>query len=163
MKLESIEIRVGFIRREEPIEGCRIMRIEIVHHNPDAIRIRVVDVCNFDHPIDPLAGSPFLGDLDVDPPSQRFGSEMKVLLAVAFVVGIDTGDRSRFRRERVAFVAAKRLAGLVETDDRAVLVVWFVVEIKHVLHVIDELAVVFSGNLPIVVEVRFQRVFLTAV
>jgi hypothetical protein len=46
---------------------------------------------------------------------------------------IDVCDRSRAGRERVAFVATKCLAGLVETDDWTLLVVRFVVEIKNVL------------------------------
>jgi hypothetical protein len=136
-----------------------MVRIEVVEHHPDAVRIRVVLIGEFDHSLDPLAGSPFFGDLDVDPASQRFGSKMEVLLAVPFVVSIDTCDRSRFCQERVAFVAAKRLAGFVKADDWPLLVIWFVIDIEDVLHVVDELTIVFSGNRPVLVEMRFEDVF----
>jgi hypothetical protein len=56
-------------------------------------------------------------------------------------------------------VSAECFAGLVKADDRTVLIIWFVIEVKHVLHVVGELAFVFSWNCPVVVEMRFQGVF----
>ena len=48
MKLEAIKVRLGFIGREESIEASRIVRVEVVEHHPDALRIRVVLLGEFD-------------------------------------------------------------------------------------------------------------------
>ena len=76
---------------------------------------------------------------------------------------IDACDRSRCRRERVALVASECFAGFVEADDRTRLVVWFEVEVENVLHIVDELSVLFGWNRPVVREMRFQGVFLDVV
>jgi hypothetical protein len=163
VKLESVEICSGFFWREELVEASGLVRIEMVNHNPDALRIRVVDIRKFDHPVDPFGGASPFRCLDGDPPSQRFCSKMEPLFAVAFVSMIDTSDRSRFGRERVAFVATECLAGLVEADDGTLLVVGFVIEVENILHVIDEISVLFGWNLLVAGEMRFQGVFLDAV
>nr|WP_228443438.1 hypothetical protein [Natrarchaeobaculum sulfurireducens] len=40
MKLEPVKIRLGFIWREELIEGGRIVRVELIDHHHDAECIR---------------------------------------------------------------------------------------------------------------------------
>src|SRR5699024_1439854 len=89
VELEAIKVRLGFIRWEESIESGGIVRVEVIDHNPDAVCIRVVDISEFDHSIDPLGGTSPLGNLDVDPASQRFRGEVNSLFAVAFVAVID--------------------------------------------------------------------------
>jgi hypothetical protein len=45
---------------EELIEAGRLVRVKLIHHNPDAVRIRVVNICEFNHPVNPLCRpSPF--------------------------------------------------------------------------------------------------------
>jgi hypothetical protein len=68
---------------------------------------------------------------------------------------IDPSDRSRFGRERVAFMATQCFAGFVKTDDWTSLVIWFVVEGENVLHVVDEVSVLLGRYLPITGEMRF--------
>lgn len=120
VELEAIEVGLCLIWREELIEASRLVRIELIHHNPDAVRIRVVYVCEFDHPIDPLCRASLLGDFDGYPSGQRLSGDVESVFPVAFVPVIDTSDRSRSPRERVAFVSTQCLAGLVKTDDRAI-------------------------------------------
>jgi len=149
MKLEPVKVRLSLARREESVESSWVVCIELIDHHPDAVRIRVVDICEFDHPIDPFNGTSPVSEFDVDPPGQWFCGELNPLFAVAFVSVIDTSDRSRFRRERIAFMSTKCFAGLVETDDWAFFVVGFVIEVKNVLHVIDEVSVLFGRNFPV--------------
>jgi hypothetical protein len=63
---------LSYIRRENLIEASEVVRVELIDHYPDADFIRVVVVGGFDHPVDELGGTSPLGDLDVDPDSQRF-------------------------------------------------------------------------------------------
>jgi len=106
VKLEAIKIRLGIIWRKELVEGSGLVCIELIHHYPDADCIRVVNICEFDHLVDPFCCSPLLGNFNVHPASQRFCREVDSLFPVAFVAVIGTGDRSRSGRERVAFVSS---------------------------------------------------------
>ena len=83
VKLEPIKIRLSILWREELVEGSGLVGIELIHHNPDAVRIRVVNICEFDHSVDPFCRPPFLGDFDVHPASQRFCREVESLFPVA--------------------------------------------------------------------------------
>jgi hypothetical protein len=74
VKLKSIKIRFRLLWGEEIVESSRFVRIKLIHHNPDAVRIRVVNVRKFNHAVNPLARPPLCGDFDGYPPSQRFGS-----------------------------------------------------------------------------------------
>ena len=115
-----------------------------------------MDLRKFDHPIDELGDMSPFGDFNLHPASQRFRGKVDSLFPVAFVAVIDTCDRSRAGRERVALVATESFAGFVEADDWMLLVVWSVREVENVLHLIDELSIVLWRNLPILREIRFQ-------
>jgi hypothetical protein len=71
------------------------MRVEVVEHNPDAVGIRVVLICDFNHAVNPVSCCPLFSECNGDPPSQRFSGKMEVSLTVAFVVCVDASDRSR--------------------------------------------------------------------
>ena len=86
MELEVIKVRLGLVRREELVEAGRIVGVELIDHLPDAECIRVVVVCMFDHPVNELGGPSPLGDLDVDPASQRFCGEVNPFFAFAVCV-----------------------------------------------------------------------------
>jgi hypothetical protein len=77
------------------------------------------------------------------------------LFPVAFVAMIDPSDRSRFGRERIAFMATESLARLVKTDDWTGFIVRFVIERENILHVIDEDSVLLGWNFPVAREMRF--------
>jgi hypothetical protein len=132
-----------------------MVRVEVVEHNPDPDFIRVVLIGEFHHAINPISCLSLLRNRDIDPPSQRLSSEMGILLAVAFVVGVETSGRFRSVQKRVAFVAGECHASLVKTDDWTVLIVWFAMDVKNVLHGVGELALVFSWYRPVVLEIRF--------
>jgi len=117
VKLEPIKIRLSLIWREEVIERSWLVRIELIHHNPDAVGIRVVNIFEFDHSINPVCRSSPVGDFDVHPVGKWLRREVDPLFGVAFVPVIDTGNLSRLGPERVAFVSAKCLAGFIKTDD----------------------------------------------
>jgi hypothetical protein len=82
----------------ELIEAIGFVCIELIHHNPDAVRIRVVNICKFDHPVNPLNRPSFLGDFDGYPASQRLSGDVKSLFPVTFVAVINTSDYSRLSR-----------------------------------------------------------------
>jgi len=71
VKFEPIKIGSCLVWREKLVKPSWLVRIELIHHNPDAVRIRVVNICEFDHPVNPLFDSPFFTNLDVHPTCQR--------------------------------------------------------------------------------------------
>jgi hypothetical protein len=70
VELKPIEIRPSLIWRKELVEAGWFVRVELIYHNPDAIRIRVVNVCEFNHPVNPLCCSSLLSDFDTHPAGQ---------------------------------------------------------------------------------------------
>jgi hypothetical protein len=47
------------------VEGSGFVGIELVHDDPDAVRIRVVNVGEFNHAVDPLRRPPLCSDFDI--------------------------------------------------------------------------------------------------
>jgi hypothetical protein len=94
MELETIKISPGLLWWKKLVEGSRFVRVELIHHNPDAIRIRVVNIRQFDHPVNPLCSPLPFGHFDSNPASQWFSGDMESLFSVAAVAVIDTCDRS---------------------------------------------------------------------
>jgi hypothetical protein len=82
----------------------------------------------FLHPFNKLTFPVLHCDLNVSPPGERFGHHMELLHTVALVVIVFSRDRSRSRRERIVHVSPKRLACFIETDDRVIWLVGFVIE-----------------------------------
>ncbi|UHQ96220.1 hypothetical protein [Natrinema halophilum] len=140
---------------EKLVESGEIERVEVIDHHPDVECIRVVVICEFNHPVDSLFGASSVCDLDVNPASQRFRRKVEFLFTIAFVVSVDTSDRSRFRREWVAFMPMEGFTGLGETDDWTTLIVQFLVELKNILHVVDKFSVLVRRSHPIVREMQF--------
>ena len=147
------------LRWGEFIENSRFVRIELVHHYPDAVRIRVENIRQFDHPVDPFCRPSSLRNFDSYPATQQFGGDVESLFPVAFVTVIDTSDRSRPNRERMALMPTKSLTGLVKTDDWTSFVVWFVVQSQNIFHVVDKGSVLFRRDFPVDRKTRFQDVF----
>lgn len=77
VELDPVEVRLSFIQWEELIEDSGIVRVALIDHYPDADCIRVVDICEVNHPGDELGGASPLGDRDGNPASQRFGGTVK--------------------------------------------------------------------------------------
>ena len=105
------------------------MRVQIVHHNPDAVRIRVVIIHERLHLSDELLLTPSLGYLDVSPANQRLAHHEEVARAVAFVGVAIPSDRSRTPRSGSRTSSCSSLLNSSKTDNGTLLVVGLVVEI----------------------------------
>src|SRR5262249_33505346 len=67
----------------------------------------------------------------------------------------------RRRRDRLHHLADQLLAGLVQGDQRPLLVVGSVVDLQHVLHRTDELGVGLGRDAPLLPQPRLDLVFLS--
>nr|WP_312618965.1 hypothetical protein [Haloarcula sp. 1CSR25-25] len=130
------------------VEGVPLVRVQIIHHHPDAVRIRLVIIHQRLHLNDEFLFAPSLRYFNVSPASQRFDYHEKVACAIPFISIVIPSDRSRAGRERVADFFVQFLVGLIKTDDWTLFVVGFVVEIKNVPHLADEGSAVLGRNYP---------------
>jgi len=90
VELESIKIHFRLLRWEEIVESSRFVHIELIHHNPDAVCIRVVNIRQLNHPVNTLCRPSSLRNFDGYPASQRFGGDVESLFSAAFATVIDT-------------------------------------------------------------------------
>ena len=107
VELEAIEILSSISWREKIVESFRFVGAEVVHHNPDAVSIRVVFIRNLSHTVDPILGLALLSTLDVTPSSQRFRHHEQFASAVFIVMMVDTLNRTGLIRERINLVITK--------------------------------------------------------
>ena len=87
-----------------------------------------------------FCGSPF-GDLDLTPGPMRVEEDEQVDRSVAFIFAVGAFDLARLGWDRLANLADELGRALIETDHRAFRIGDFGVEVEHILHARDILAV----------------------
>lgn len=149
----------GFGRLQVLVEGRWVMRAEVVHDQPDALGIGVTLVNErLDEP-DLIFGGPAIYHPNGPPAHQRFRGQKQVLGSASLVVVVGLGDCPRFGWRGVVDLRDQLRRVLVKTNDRPLGIVRLVVQAEHLLHMIDELGVLFGWNHPLLLSVRLQSVF----
>src|SRR5271167_1413051 len=87
-----------------------------------------------------FCGSPF-GDLNLTPGPMRVEEDEQVDRSVAFIFAVGAFDLARLGWDRLANLADELGRALIETDHRAFRIGDFGVEVEHILHARDILAV----------------------
>src|SRR5699024_3432850 len=128
VNFELVEYPPCFSWIEILVEGCRLVRVEVVQHHPDALRIRVVLINEVLHEVNPVFSGSAIFDPDRSPAGERFGGQKQVLGAVTLVLVVFAGNRARLSRARLLDLLEWLFGMLVETNERPVWVVWFAVE-----------------------------------
>src|SRR5215472_856586 len=82
-----------------------------------------------------------LSDLDLAPGSMRVEDDEQIGRSIALVFAVVTFELARRGRDRLAHLTNKLGRALVETDHRMLWIGLFGVEVKHILHAGDVLAV----------------------
>src|SRR6266446_8411649 len=117
------------------------MRGEVVQHYADLLRLRIVDVDQVAHTLGKVECSALLGDLDLPPGPMHIEEDEKIRRAVALVLVVVSLALSRARRQGQPLLRNELSRALVETDDGTC---WFRllgIEVEHVLHPGDVLAI----------------------
>lgn len=151
-ELEAIPQRLGLLRREGLVQRGRAVRVEVVHHQRDALGLRVLRGNRLDE-VRPVDLGPALGDLGHAPSGQWFASHEDVAYAqapVLVVLALGPPWRRPDRLARLAYQLARRL---VHADHRMRRVVGPPVHVEHPLHGRHELRAGFGRNHP-----RFSRI-----
>ena len=99
-----------------------------------------------------------VGDLDLAPGPMHVEEDEQVGRAVALILAVVALDLARLGRDRLADLADELGRALVETDDRALRIGRFGVEVEHILHAGDVFAVDLR-NAPHVLAPGLEVVF----
>src|SRR5271165_2280271 len=99
-----------------------------------------------------------LSDLDLAPGSMHVEEDEQVGRSIALILAVVTFELARRGRDRMAHLADELGRALVETDHRALRIGLFGVEVEHILHAGDILAVDLR-NAPHVLAPGLEAVF----
>ena len=159
MNIKLFEDSPRFRCRKPLVEGCRFVRVEIVHHKRDPLGIRIPFI---NHCLDffrPVSGSPMLPDTNVTDTFQWLGEGKYAARAVSDILGIDLPVASGTHWERFSGLTEQLIRLLIHANDRMKSIVRSFVYVKNIFHTGYEFRVFFFGETPVVVSVRPQFVF----
>ena len=141
VEFDALQNAMRFGRRERIVQCSRGVRREIVQNNADKLRLRIVRVDEIAHAFGEVLRRPLLRDLHMAPASVCVEEDEQVGGAVAAIFAIVSPRLSRRRRDRLAHLADQLRRALVEADYRTFWIGFLGVEIEHVFHSRDILAI----------------------
>src|SRR4051794_37409088 len=139
--LEPTQEAMCLLGRKGLVERARRVGREIVQHHPDPLRLRVVDLDELAHASGEVEGRTLLGDRDLAPGAVRVHEHEQVHRPGTPVLVVEALHLPRRGRDRLAHLADELGRALVEAHDGALRVRCLGIEVEHVLHAGDELAV----------------------
>ena len=152
MDVEFVPDPLGFGRRERLVEPGRVVGVEVVEHQGDALGIRKVDVDQLAHHLGEVDPGAVVGDLDLAPPQQGRGEQEEVGGAAALVFGVVATRMAGDQRQRRLDLADQLLAGLVKADQRASGIERAGVEVEDVFQLGDEGGVLAGRDAPFLAQ-----------
>ena len=130
----------------------------LVHDQHDALGVRIVDIDQVPHTVCPVDPRPLVTDPDLAPAAQGVGHQKQVDHPAPHVLRVVACRVPRRHGEPRPDVGQELAARLVEADDRTRRIVWALIDIKHILHVPDEVSVGCGRDAPLLFQPRFERV-----
>ena len=121
-------------------------------------KVNIGEIAHADGEVD---GGAAVGDFDLAPGSVHVEEDEQVGRAIALVLAVVAFELARLGRDRLPHLADELGRALVETDDRALRIGRFGVEVEHILHAGDVFAVDLR-NAPHVLAPRLELVFRQA-
>ena len=141
MELQAVQQASGFGRREGLVECSGRVGRQIVQHDADALRFGKVDVYEFPHADREVDGGATVGDFDLAPGPVHVEEDEQVGGAIALILAIVTLQLARLGLDRLTNLADELGRAFVETDHWTLGILLLSVEVEHILHAGDELAV----------------------
>ena len=117
-----------------------------------------MDIDELAHALGVVFCRPPLGDLDLAPGSMHVEEDEQVSRSIAFILAVVTFEPARSGRDRLAYLTNELGRALVETDHRALGIGLFSIEVEHILHAGDVLAV-DQRNAPHVLAPGLEAIF----
>ena len=136
------------------------MRIEIVQHQHDLVRLRKEIIDQVLHTMSKInLGSPFC-HFDVTPTTQRLEEQKEIARAIAFVLVIKALWASRLGRQWTAFLSNQLNRMFVKTNLRSFRIVRRGIHVQNILHAPNKVAA-YLGDAPLFLAPGLQLVFFS--
>ncbi len=151
----------GFSGGERRIERGGRVGVELIHHQHDAVDVRILDV---DQVLD-AAGEIEPGALRADQhgalPLERFKRQNEIDHATPDILGIMPRWATRCGQTRRPHLAQQLATRFIETDNRPCRIVRALVDGQHILPMPNELRICRGREAPLLAQVGFELVFLS--
>ena len=158
VKLQSIQNPLCFRRREKLVKARRVMGVQLILHDDDALGRWEVNVDQFAHALCPIGFSPTVSDLHMAPILQWRKEHERVGDSFAAILIIVPLGFAWFRRQGMARFTHQLLRALVEANQRESRIFWSFVNIQNVFHVVHKLSIRLRRNAPFFPEPGFEFV-----
>ena len=149
----------GLGRRERFIQRCEFVRIQIVHHHDDRVCLREMDIDQVAHAVGKIDHGAARRHLDMTPSLQRCEAEKEVAGAVAFILVVIFGHRTRSGRQRQTGLFGQLFAAFIKTDHRSFCILLPMIDRKRIFHGADELGARRLRYTPCIFQPRLKFVF----
>src|SRR5262245_9215984 len=137
------------------------MRIEIVQHDTNRLRLGIQDLTEVLHLLGKVYLGPALSHRRVSLSCQGFHEQKHVGRPGAAVLIIHAGGVLWAHRQRGRHVSMQLLTGFIKTHHGALRIVGFSVQLQHILHLPDKLAIYALGQAPRSLLPGLERVFFS--
>src|SRR5215213_2899298 len=163
MDLQLLQQPPCLRRREGLVQRRRLVRVQVVHHQHDLLRLRVPFVHQQANGFREIDGRAPLRDAHVPLPGQRLAHHEQVRRPLPLVFVVGPRRPAWGGRHRHARLGDQLLAGLVQADLRSLGVAGPLVDLQHVLHLAHEVRALLGRDHPLLLAPRLEVVFLSVV
>lgn len=136
------------------------MGIQIIHHQPDFWRVRIVDLQQFSNLISPVNSSPSLASGRMPPARQWLRKQKNAAGSVSNVFSVLPLWVSRLHWNWRSGFVQQLIRLLIHTDDGKRLFEGLLIQIQNILHTSHKCSILFRGNAPAFTKMRLEFVFL---
>ena len=148
-----------FLRRIPFVQGCRFVRVQIIHHKDNLLSIRVHGVhqiLDFFRSVNGCAVFPYTHMVD---PSECFHKGKDADSAIADILRIGFPVTSGNHRQRIPGFSQELVWFFIHAHNGMFFIIGKLINVKDILHAGYELRVFFCGDAPVFVFVRSKFVF----
>src|SRR5437764_8943173 len=161
VQFQAVQEAAGFDGGERLIQGAAHMGVQVIEHQANLDRVRIVAIDQVADGVRPVLLRPVRGDLQMAPPSQRLEEDEEVGHPQAHILVVHPGYLARSRRHGHPHLAHQLLAQLVHAHLGIGRVIGLGVHVEHVLHGADKLPAGRGGQTPFLLQPRLHVVFFS--
>ena len=152
VKLQPVQNAFGFRWREELVQARRVMGVQLILNERDALGSREMNINQFADALCPISLGPASRDLDVAPILQWCKEQEGVGHSFAAVFIIVPFALAWHCRQGLASFAHQLFRTLVNANQRISGVFWPFVNVQHIFHVVHKVGTRFGRNAPLFPE-----------
>src|SRR5438128_466639 len=157
--LQTLDQPTSFPGRKGFVQGAQAVRVEVVHHQGNSLRLRPMHIDQLANCLGPVGLGALVSHHQMPPAGKRLREREHIRRAVAFILAVETLTASRRSGKRSLRFDGQLLTQFVHADQREARIVRPLVDLQHVFHVVDKLGIVLRRNAPHAFLPGLQLVF----